>query len=249
MELLATLATILITSLLLLLLTLRQKRGAVVTIRPLPGYNMLKGQIGRAIESGSRLHVTLGQGGLHTLANASSVAGLAMLDNLVQEGTTSEAAPLVTVGEGTLLPAAQDSLRRGLAEMNPYLPLDVKLVQFVAHDTDSFAYAAGVAGIMQQNQAIGNIMAGRFGTELALIGEAGQRQQIEQVVGTDDPVGLALATAFTDQVLVGEEHLAAPAYVKGHFSQIASLQAQDILRILAAVAIVGTAVYQLLSSQ
>jgi hypothetical protein len=247
MELLASLAIIFVTLLLLTLLTLRQKRGGRVTLRPLPSYNALKGQIGEAIESGSRLHITLGQGGLHTLANASSVAGLSVLDNLAHEGTASDAAPLVTVGEGTLLPAAQDSLRRGLVEVNPYLPLETKLVQFVAHDSDPFAYAAGVASVMQQNQVIGNVLAGRFGAELAIIGEAGHRQQIEQVIGTDDPVGLAVATAVTDHLLIGEEHLAAPAYVQGRFSQIASLQVQDILRWLAAAAVLGTAVYQLIS--
>jgi hypothetical protein len=248
MELLLTLAVIVITALLLILLTLRQKRGGTVTLRPLPGYNALRGQIGQAVESGSRMHLTLGQGGLPTVANASSIAGLAVLDSLAREGGVSDAAPLVTVGEGTLLPAAQDSLRRGLVEAGPNVPVDSSLVQFIAHDSDPFAYAAGVASVMQQNKVIGNVMSGRFGAELAIIGEAGQRQQIEQVIGTDDPVGLAVGTAVTDHLLVGEEHLAAPAYVEGRFSQIASLQVQDILRLLAAATILATAVYQILNT-
>lgn len=248
MDLLITLAIILITALILLLLTLRQQRGGgdAVILRPLPGYDALKGQMGQAIESGSRLHVSLGQGGLHTIASASSVAGLAVLDNLAQESTISGAAPLVTVGEGTLLPASQDSLERGLKRINPYLPLDANLVQFVAHESDNFAYAVGVASIMKQNRILGNVLAGRFGAELAIIGEAGQRQEIEQVIGTDDPVGLAVATAVSPHVLIGEEHLAAPAYVKGGDSRLASLQTQDILRIVAAVLVLGTAVYHLI---
>jgi hypothetical protein len=247
MDLLITLAIILITALILLLLTLRQQRGhSAIVLRPLPGYDALKGQMGQAIESGSRLHVSLGQGGLHTIASASSVAGLAVLDNLAQESTISGAAPLVTVGEGTLLPASQDSLERGLKRINPYLPLDANLVQFVAHESDNFAYAVGVASIMKQNRILGNVLAGRFGAELAIIGEAGQRQEIEQVIGTDDPVGLAVATAVSPHVLIGEEHLAAPAYVKGGDSRLASLQTQDILRIVAAVLVLGTAVYHLI---
>jgi hypothetical protein len=249
MELLATLATIIIAGLLLLLLTLWLKEGGQVTLRPLPGYDSLKGHMGKAIESGSYLHVTLGQSGLHTLGTASSVAGLTVLDSLAQEGAASSTAPLVTVGEGTLLPAAQDSLQRGLGNADLYLPLDANLVQFVAHESDNFAYAVGVASIMKQNRVVGNVATGRFGAELAIIGEGAQQLEIEQVIGTDDPIGLAVATAVTDQVLVGEEHLAAPAYVQGHPSQIASLQTQDILRILAVVAVIGTAVYQLLSNQ
>lgn len=247
MDLLITLAIIFLTTLLLLGFTIWQKRGGTVVLRPLAGTHALKGQMGQAIESGGRLHVTLGQGGLHTAASAASVAGLAVLDNLAAEGTISGAAPLVTVGEGTLLPAGMDSLERSLKRINPYLPLDANLVQFVAHESDNFAYAVGVASIMTQNRIVGNVLAGRFGAELAIIGEAGQRQEVEQVISTDDPVGLAVATAVTKHVLVGEEHLAAPAYVKGDVSQIASLQVQDVLRVAAALAVVAAAVYHLFS--
>ncbi len=247
MELFGTLLIIVAAALLLLLLTLRQKRNGDVELRPLPAYNQLKGQMGKAIESGSRLHVTLGQGGLHTAASATSVAALSVLDGLAQDSLISDAAPLVTVGEGTLLPAGQDSLEQGLKRINTYLPLDANLVQFVAHESDNFAYAVGVASIIKQNRVVGNVLVGRFGPELAIIGEAGQQQAIEQIIGTDDPVGLAVATTISDHVLVGEEHLAAPAYVKGGAVQLASLQVQDILRIVAGVAVLGTAIYHLLS--
>jgi hypothetical protein len=60
--------------------------------------------------------------------------------------------------------------------------------------------------------------------------EAASRQAIDQVVGTDDPTALAVATAATDNVLIGEELFATSAYLEGSASQVASLQLQDILR-------------------
>jgi hypothetical protein len=88
-------------------------------------------------------------------------------------------------------------------------------------------------------------MVGRFGPELAIIAEAANRQNIEQVIGTDDPTALAVAFTATDNVLIGEELYATSAYLEGNASQIASLQLQDILRWVVVLFILGTAIYQL----
>jgi hypothetical protein len=88
-------------------------------------------------------------------------------------------------------------------------------------------------------------LVGRFGQEIAIMAEAGTRENMPQVLGSDDPVALALATAVTDDVLIGEELLAAGAYLEGTTSQLAALRVQDLLRLLIAVSILGLAVYQL----
>lgn len=74
--------------------------------------------------------------------------------------------------------------------------------------------------------------------------EAANRRRVAQVVGSDDPVALAVATAATGNVLIGEEMLVAGAYLQGRRSQLASVQLQDILRWIVALAVLGVAVYQ-----
>jgi hypothetical protein len=173
------------------------------------------------------------------------LSATAVLDHLAKDGCANGTPPLVTVGEGTLLPLVQGSLQRALTEARYRGDFDLSQTQFVAHDTDPFAYGAGVAALLQQRHVASNIMVGRFGPELILMAEAANRQQIEQVIGTDDPTALAIATAVTDDVLIGEELFATSAYLQGSPSQLSSLQLQDILRWVVVFFILGTAVYQL----
>ncbi len=239
------LAVLLVLGLLLFLLTRSVRAGRTAVLRPLTSYEGLRRQIGRAIESGRQLHLTLGQASLVSRANPTSVSAAAVLDNLAKDGCANGTPPLVTVGEGTLLPLAQGSLQHALAEAGRPGDFDLSLTQFVAHETDPFAYSAGVAALLQEQRVASNIMVGRFGPELAIMAEAANRQNIEQVIGTDDPTALAVAVAATDDVLIGEELFATSAYLEGRASQIASLQLQDILRWIVVLFILGTAVFQL----
>ena len=238
------LAALLVLVVLLYLLTRSVQAGRTAVLRPMTSYEGLTGQIGRAIESGRQLHLTLGQASLVGSANPTSVSAMAVLDSLARDGCANGTPPLVTVGEGTLLPLAQGSIQHALSEANRSGDFDLSLTQFVAHDTDPFAYSAGVGALLQQRVA-SNIMMGRFGPELAIIAAAANRQTVEPVIGTDDPTALAVAVAMADDVLIGEELFATGAYLQGSPSQIASLQLQDILRWVVVLFILGTAVFQL----
>jgi hypothetical protein len=229
---------------LLALLTRSIRAGRAVVLRPLRGYEGLKGQLGRAIESGSQLHVTLGQASLISNASPTSIAAAQILAHLAKDGCANNTPPLVTVGEGTLLPIAQANMQAAYQQAGQPGEFDDTLTQFVAHETDPFAYGGGVAAAIQENRVASNVMVGRFGIETAIIAEAANRKNIDQVIGTDAPVAMALATAVTDNLLIGEELLAAGAYLEGTPSQIASLQLQDILRWLIVIAILGVTIFQ-----
>jgi Domain of unknown function (DUF6754) len=240
------LSILLVLLLFLFLLTRSVRAGRTAVLRPLSSLDGLEGQIGRAVESGRQLHLTLGQASLVGNANPTSVSATAVLDRLAKEGSANGTPPLVTVGDGTLLPLAQGSLQHALAQAGRSSDFDLSYTQFVAHNTDPFAYSAGVGALLQQQRVISNVMVGRFGPELVIMAEAANRQNIEQVIGTDDPTALAVATAVTDNVLIGEELFATAAYLEGTPSQIASLQLQDILRWIIVLFILGTAVFQLI---
>lgn len=239
---------ILVLILLLLLFTRlqqrRQEEGRFTELRPLPACNNLGNQMGAAIESGRQLHVSLGRASLTGMANPTSLAALNVLDHLAKDGCASGVPPLTTVGEGTLLPMAQDGLRNAYVQAGRVRDFKPGMAQFVAANTDPFAFAGGLASIIQQHKTGGNVLVGRYGLEAVIPLEAAVRQNMDQVVGTDDPSALAAATAVTDNLLVGEELFAAGAYLEGSPGQIASLQLQDLLRVIIVLTIVGLAVYQ-----
>jgi hypothetical protein len=241
---LITLGIIAVFAVLLLLLQRSLQAGRPVALRPLPALDGIKGQLGRAIESGSPVHMTLGQAGLVNQALPTSIAALHILDQLAVEGCANSTPPMVTVGDATLLPAAQGSLRRAFQEAGRSGEFAPEQVQFVAPETTSFIYAGGAAMLLQQDRVTGNIAVGRFGPELTLIAEAANNRRLEQLLGTDDPTALAVATAFSQHVLVGEELLAAGAYLANDSGRLATLQLQDIIRWIIASAIVILAVVE-----
>jgi hypothetical protein len=246
MSILINLLIIILVAIFLLLWPKRlaQREGTPV-LRPLGAYAALKGQVGRAIESARQLHISLGRASLTGPANPTSVAALAILDKLAADGCASNTPPITTVGEGTLLPLAENNLRYAAAQSRNKADIPVGTIRFIASNEDPFAYASGVASVIQQEDVLGNVMVGQFGQELAIIMDAAGRNQVQQVVGSDDPLALAVALPLTDNLMIGEELLAAPAYVTGKAEQIASLQLQDFLRVLISLALVGIALFNL----
>lgn len=232
----------------LALFTRSQQRLRDFALRPLPAYDTLQDQIGQAVESGSQLHLTLGQAGLTSAASPTSIAALTILDTLAKDGCANGTPPLVTVGEGTLLPAAQDSLLHAYNEAQYTSGFEPSAAQFIAAETDPFAYAAGVTSVIHHAKVSNNVAVGRFGIEMALIATAADRSNANQVIGTNDPIALALAHAVTNKVLIGEELLAAGAYLEGKPGQIASVRVQDLLRLLIAIGILGWAITQIVTA-
>ena len=234
MTALAVLLIALIMGLLMLLLTRQQRRRPLelrpLELRPLRGYRSLLNQVGRAVESGRQIHVGLGRGGLHQRSSPASLAALTTLDHLAARSSASTAPPFVTVNEGTLLLAAQDKVRQAYDTAGRTGELAPGLAQFMADSPYPFVYAAAANALIHSENVGSNILLGHFGAEIGILAEAGSRRQVAQIVGSTDLEAVALATAITDNVLVGEEMLAAGAYLEGKPSQVASLQAQDVLR-------------------
>lgn len=246
MEQLLVIAIVLLTGVLLLVFRRLLITGRPVGLRPLLAYASLKGQIGRAVESGSRLHISLGQAGFTNPANPTTLAGTAVLDHLAREGYENGIPPLASVGEGTILPVAQESLRHAYIEAGSPKGVKLETAEFIAHETDSIAYMGGVSNLIHKQKLISNIMVGQFGPEIAIVSEAAQYHQVDQVIGSDNPLAMAVAYTATPNILVGEELLAAAAYLDRQPGQMARLLTQDVLRWVVVLLILGIAVYGLI---
>ena len=227
---------------LLFALTVWVRRRGRVQLRPLPGYEVLRGLAAQAVESGKSLHVSLGRGMVGSGDTAQTLAALSVLDSLVEQGVACDAPPIITVGEATLLLAAQDRVRGAYARMEHpegYAPTQVRLVA-----PEPTAYAAGVMDILAHDDVLANVMVGSFGDEYLLMGEVGAQQEIRQVVGVTDSHVLPFAYATADHLLIGEEMFAGGAYLAGRPEHIASLRLQDWLRIGIVLVVVLGVLYQ-----
>lgn len=215
---------------------------ATIQLRPLAGYQRIKQQIGQAVESGSTIHLSLGRASLIAHKAATSFAALQMLDFLAEKGTNNGVPPTVTVGEGLLLPAAEDSLRQHTRYVDSR---QKSSLQFVADANHPFAFASGIVNELERKGTANYIAAGHQSSELAIIGFAAQKNEAAQLAATDDPIGMAVATAVSEQQIIGEDLFAARAYLANKPHAIASLLIQDVGRWLIAIIILIVAVTQL----
>lgn len=228
----------------LLFLTSRVRAGKGGALRPLPGLERLSDAVGRSAEMGRPLHVSVGVAGIGGTATAETWAGLSLLTQLADEAAACDTPLVVTVADPTVLPLAQDILRRAYVRQGNPDSYEPTQVQFIA--PDPVAYAAGVMGLLERESLTGNVMIGAFGDEYLLMGETGARRGVHQVVGTSDPSTLPLVYASADEPLIGEEMFAAGAYTSRLPIQIGSLLTEDWARWFVVLAIIVAAIAKIL---
>ncbi len=221
---------------------LRRRREPLPAIRPLPAFQDLQNEVKRAAEHGKPIHIALGSGGLGGEDTITSLAGLQVVEALVDAAVAYDVPPIVTVGDPTLLPLAQDVLRRAyerrdLAEL--YQP---SLVRFVA--PTPVAYAAGAAHEIAVEDVMTNVIVGHFGPEVSLIADAGARLGLHQLAAAAAPTAVGALYPITARLAVGEELYAAGAQMTGERRYLIGLTAQDILRVMLVIAILLLAVTQ-----
>jgi hypothetical protein len=203
----------------------------------------LPGVVGRSAETGQPLHISMGVAGLGGGATAETWAGLTLLGQMADRAAACDTPLVVTVADATVLPLAQDILRRAYVRQGNPEGYKAAQVRFVA--PIPMAYAAGVTGLLDREPFTANIMVGSFGDEYLLIGETGARKGIRQVVGAADPRTLPFVYASADETLIGEEMFAGGAYTARLPVQIGSLLTEDWARWAVAVAIIVAAVLKI----
>ena len=203
--------------------------------RPIEAYERLNRAVGLAVESGTRLHISLGRGNLFTARGASALAALGMLRKLSERTSLSDRPPVVTSGDASLAILAQDTLQSGYraaAAEEQYRPSTGRLTGLTP-----FSYAAGTVPITRDESVSTNVFLGDFGAESALMVESAERENTSVIAASDNLSAQSVFYATSQDPLIGEELFAAGAYVGAGAAHEASLIVQDILRWLVIIAI------------
>lgn len=212
------------------------RRKSPPSLRDIPAYNRLRNAIGRVVEDGSRLHVSLGRSAMVTQQSASALAGLALLDRLAELTSGGDKPPIATTGDATLALLAQ-SILQGAAETSGqnYDPSAGRLTGLTP-----FAYAAGAIPSIKDENVSATVLMGNFGVEAALMTDAAESAQVFNLAGSDNLEAQAVLYATAQQPVIGEELFAAGAYFDLGPMHHAGVTVQDILRwLFVAVMLVG----------
>jgi hypothetical protein len=212
---------------LLLIITIWKRRSPTI-VRELPALTRLYRAIGLSVEDGSRLHVSLGHGGLLNARGGSAFAGLAALRLISERTSVSDQPPVASAGDPTLGLLTQDTLQAGYQAAGVdelYVPTSGRVTGF-----GPFGYAAGAMPITSNENISANILLGHFGAEVGLLAEASERENVTLIGASDDLAGQSILFVSSQESLIGEELFAAGAYIGAGPSHMASLTVQDIFR-------------------
>ncbi len=205
-------------------------------LREIPAFMKLRNAVGLVVEAGTRLHLSLGRGEIIGPESSVGLVGLSALARIGHTTANSDRSPVATSGTGPLGILSQDtfgSISRSIgAEFDP--------LNGRVSGLTPFSYAAGVLSVINDENVGVNILIGNFGSEVALITEAGERANSLTVAGTDNITAQAILYASAQEPLIGEETYASGAYLGAGSSHIASLRAQDLLRwVLISIILIG----------
>jgi hypothetical protein len=213
---------------LMVVLTIRSRGQSRRTLREIAAFTRLRRGVGLAVESGQRLHLSLGNGGIFGQGGSATLVSLTLLQRLARAASISDRPPVASSGEATASLLAQDTLRsayRAAGADGQYNPSASELTGLTP-----FSFAAGALPVIYDQQVSANILIGSFGSEAALIADAAERTGSLSLGGSDNPTGQAILYATVQESLVGEELYAAGAYLQAGPAHQASVQVQDILR-------------------
>jgi len=213
-------------------------------LRPLPALNRLRQAINLTVESGRRLHVSLGRGEIIHPRTAVAFVGLSAMQKLVEDTAVSDRPTIVTAGTGPLGILARSSLRSAYAAANQAGRYRATYGRVTG--LTPFSYAAGALSVVRDETVAANFLVGSFGAEVALMTDGSQDDDTLTVAGTDNVVAQAILCASADEPLIGEEVFASGAYVGAGMLHGTSLLTQDIFRWLLIAAMVGGALIKML---
>jgi len=220
----------------------RQKGAKPLGLRQIDAYESLPATVGAAVETGRRIHISVGAGAIGEVSTPATLTGLSVLDQIASVAAISDKPPIVTTADGVAMLLAQDILRGVYKRQNAPEEYDGLAAQVVG--LSPLGYGAALTGVIPDDSVAGTVLMGSVGQEAVLMTEAGQRAKTPTVAGSDQPAAQALLFATADHPLVGEDLFAGNAYINRRPEHLASLRAQDWMRLLIGGGIVLVVLYQ-----
>jgi hypothetical protein len=219
-------------------------RKSPPTFREIPAFTRLKEAIGRAVEDGSRLHVSLGRGGLVSQQSIPALAGLNALRRVADLTSASDQPPIATSGDTGIAILSQDTLMAAHQSAATGAPYDASAGRLVG--LTPFSYAVGTIPVMRDENVSANVLVGNFGVEVGLVTDVSERQDVFTLAASDSLPAQAVIYASAGDPLVGEELYAVGAYLDSGPLHQSSLKVQDILRWIVVIVMLVGAVLKML---
>jgi hypothetical protein len=216
-------------------------------MRPLRAYDLLPELAADAVESRNKIHFSMGSSALGDTSTITALTSAEIIYRLSERLAISYQSPIVTLSDMMTLPLALDTLRRAYEYRQNMEYYRSSAAFWYPQGPRSLAFAAGVGSLAADADVTSSLLVGRFGYEMALIGESALRHDQHLIAHSDLVEGQAVAYVQADETLLGEELYVGPAYLQGSALEWGGVFALDLLRWLVILGILLAAVLAVVS--
>jgi hypothetical protein len=246
----ATLAFLILMSIIVLVNIWRGKHGMTPHIRKIPALDAIEEGVGRAAEMNRPIHGSAGTFPLDGAYGSLTVVGLSLLNYTARLAARHNAKAFFTNMESINQPALMDAIRSAyVAEGKPEL-FTPDTVRFVVQDKiDAMAYGAAMGDIFDRERPALNLMVGGWTYETLMVVQSANRVGAVTIGGEARVTRLPDFVAGADYVLLGEEMMTAGAYVSKEPVALSSILSQDWIRYILIALVLGGTFLNLLGNQ
>lgn len=223
----------------------RTRRGERYQLREIAGLKAIDDAIGRATEMGRPVLFTPGYGG--DIQRPTTIASMSLLSAIAEKCADYDCRLIYPTHDPIILATAQEVVRQAAVKAGH--PERYRSEDLQYFSSSQFAYAAGVEGQIVRERPGSVFLLGTFEAESLILAEAAASAGAIQIAGTDSTIQLAFFMIACDYTLLGEELFAASGYISGNRDALASVWAQDWLRVLCGVFVVAALLSALLAPE
>ena len=212
---------------------LAARRGQPMKVRRIAALEAIKDAVGRATEMGRSI---LFVPGIQDMDNIQTVAGLTVLGNVSRTAAEYDAAIEVPTSRSLVMEAAREAVQASYLAAGRADAYNADSIRYITDE--QFGFVAYVSGRMVREKPAACFYMGCFFAESLILAETGNSIGAIQIAGTAESSQLPFFVAACDYTLIGEEFMAASAYLSGEPDQIGSLKGQDLSKAIAAILII-----------
>ncbi len=210
--------------------------------RPIAGLRAVEDAIGRATEMARPVLYTPGWGG--DIQRPTTIASMNILSQVAEKTAQYDCTLLYPTHDPVIQSVAQEVVRESYVRSGFADRYREENICFVS--TSQFGYAAAVEGMISRSKPAAIFLLGTFEAESLIMAETGNAVGAIQIAGTDSTIQLAFFIVACDYTLVGEELFAASGYLSGDQAILASVKAQDILKVVIAAFLIVAGIWVLI---
>jgi hypothetical protein len=208
--------------------TFHRKSREQFKMREIAGLKAVEEAIGRATEMARPILFTPGWGG--DIQRPTTIASMNFLSYVASKTAQYNCPLFYPTHDPVIMTVAQEVVRESYVSSGFADRYQADNIRYVS--SSQFGYAAAVDGMISRMKPASIFLLGTFEAESLILAETGNTVGAIQIAGTDSTIQLSFFIVACDFTLIGEELFAASGYLSQDKSILASVRAQDMLKIL-----------------